>query len=523
MMASLIDTLSNMSSIDNKYFQDRLNIYFDKLETGRESPDEDYIFADEPGITVGSDQDGQGAQNNAGEVDSILENSLKYILNYSECSEETATNFASCIEEFTALSDRASTDDDIPDLRRNITKLFYEIFNLVFLKSLKSDSLPTIIKMFLNFGYVDPTLAGAENARYLYSIADNYKGDPENGIFTICEWLTYIYEGKLDPSLSEFDMDFTEYVRDLKKQKQIDAAEEKRLLADQDAKLKYEMENAFPVVNRVTFGNPTKFCPVFADHNVMRKLENTMVTAEKVKEIIDEVRKVDFSAFYREQTYSDQKLKIVNETINVEVVPNIILMPNVGIRGSMWQEIEGRVRTTPARMFMSVFLEGDLKPVLLRLVADFRWELCKRMQGTRWNDMTDPSLTSYFCDYLQFYMNNRDIHMQTMTEIRNELSSARNNYKTVFQNNYVVWMQNESKGMARLNNIALGILMLFCPFNAEIRQKLSTNMRFREALNRYNVKKLKREQRLGLVAKKLKETGKAVPQEILDEIEFVRM
>jgi CRP-like cAMP-binding protein len=505
LMAPLTEALSDMTGIDADYYQERLDAYWNALEMKRESQD-DFITSVpmEQGLNQG------------------LVDSLDVILEYSECDEEMASTFTRCVHGYTELTDRFGTDDDVYDLRRDLTKAFYAIYKLVFMKSLDDSSPSTIINMFLNFGYVDPILAGPENANFLYSIADSYKGNAERNIYTIREWLTAIYNEEKQPSLSEFDMDFTAYVRDMKNSKQIDAKEETRLLADRDAKLLYEIENAFPVVNRVTYGNPTKFTPVFADHNVQRSLEDTLVTASAVIDIIDEIRSIDFSAFYRETSYSNQKLGVTNETISVEVLPNIILMPNIGLRGSMWQEIEGRIRTTPARMFMPVFLENDLKPLVMRLVADFRWEMCKRIQGARWNDMTDPSLTSYFCDYLQFYMNNRNIAMQTMTEIRNELSAARNNYKTVFVANYVVWLQNESRGMARLNSIAIGILMTFCPFVASIREQLKTNMRYNEALNRYNVKRQKRVQRLTLLVKKLAQSGKGIPQELTDELEFAR-
>ena len=35
------------------------------------------------------------------------------------------------------------------------------------------------------------------------------------------------------------------------------------------------------------------------------------------------------------------------ETIHLEYLPDIILMPNVGIRGVMWQEIEASAVTAP--------------------------------------------------------------------------------------------------------------------------------------------------------------------------------
>ena len=503
LMTPLTEALSGMTGIDPDFYEQRMNSYWDALEVGRESQE----VSDAP------------AEHS---LNQELLDSLDTILKYSECDDAKHAAFTRCVHEYTELADRNGTDDFVYDLRKELTRTFYEIYRLIFLKQLNDPNPPTVVKMFLNFGFVDPTLAGYENADFLYSIADSYKGAPEMGIFTICEWLTSVYKGERDPSLSEFDMDFTAYVRDMKNNKQIDAKEEARLLADQDEKLKYEMENAFPVVNRVTFGNPTKFCPVFADHNVLRKPETTLVTAAQVKTVLDEIRSIDFSAFYRETQYSDQKLGITAESINVEILPNIILMPNIGTRGSMWQEIEGRLRTTPSRMFMPIFLENDLKPLLMRLVGEFRWEMCKRIQGARWNDLTDPSLTSLYCDYLQFYTNNRSIAMQTMTEIRNEISAARGNFKTVFVQNYIVWLLNESNGSARLNSIVLGIFMTFLPFSAAIREQLTTNMRYNEALNRYNIKKNKRLQRLTLLVKKISQSGKAVPQELHDELEFAK-
>ena len=55
------------------------------------------------------------------------------------------------------------------------------------------------------------------------------------------------------------------------------------------------------------------------------------------------------------------------------------------VRGVMWQEIEGRKRTTPSRMMLSLFQMEDLNNILVRLTGEYRWEMCKRIQGARWN------------------------------------------------------------------------------------------------------------------------------------------
>ena len=497
----LLGLLSEMSGIDQEDFQNRLDSYGEILASKREN------------------QEVTDAPQSTGVSQNLLE-SLQTILKYSGCEDDVSNQFARDVQDYTELTDRISSDDDVYDLRKRLTRTFYDLYKLIFVKTLDDPDPPTVIKMFLNFGYVDPTLAGYDNAEYLFSIADSIKGYPEKGIYTICEWLSAIYYGDVEPSLSEFEMDYTTYLRDLRQSNSIDANEEARLLNDQKAKLFFEMDNAFPVVNRVTFGNPTKFCPLFADHNIVRGLENILVTAEDIKKYLDDIRKIDFSAYYRETSYQNPKLGVPNELVNVEVLPNIIMMPNLGLRGSMWQEIEGRKRTTPARMFLPIFLEGDLKALVIRLTGEFRWEMCKRVQGSRWNDLSDPSLTSIFCDYLQFYMNNRNLSMQTMLAIRNEVSSARNNYKTVFVSNYSVWILNESTGSARLNNVAITILMTFCPFAEHIREYLANNLRYNEALTRFRAKQTKRVQHMTRVVQKVKQTGKPVPDELLDELEY---
>lgn len=497
--------LSEMSGIDQERFQSRLDAYGDHLTERQVSSEK----TDAPQTA------GAGVTQN-------LQDSLSVILEYSGCPEEMCNTFSRAVVDYTALKDRRSSDDEVYDLRRTLTSNFYEIYKQVILKTIGDPAVPTIVKMFLNFGYVDPMLAGPENAAYMYSIADSVKGDPENNIFTASEWLMAIYNGQREPSLSEFEMEYPAYVKELKQSQNFDAKEEARLLSDPEAKLRFEMENVFPVVNRVTYGNPTVFVPVFADHNIVRNIEDTFVQAEQLKKYLDEIRSIDFSAFFRETAYTNPKLGVPNEVVNVEVMPNIILMPNLGLRGSMWQEIEGRLRTTPARIFMPIFLESDLKPLVIKMTGEFRWEMCKRVQGSRWNDLSDPSLTSLFSDYLQFYMNNRNLSMQTMLAIRNEISSARNNYKTVFVSNYADWLLHESRGAARLNGVAINVLMTFCPFTDSIREGLTTNLRYAEALNRYKAKQNKRVQALTRVIQRVRQNGKNPPQELLDELEFAK-
>jgi len=500
LMAWLTKLLSGMTGLNHTYYQQRMAAYKGNLAVKRASQTEEGM-TEGPGSTA---------------------DSMNLILEYSGRPKDICSKFIRNVQEYTKLSDRGSAEDAVYRLRRELTAAFYDIYQGVLIKSLKDPAPPTIIKMFLNFGYVDAALAGQENADYLYSVADSLKGDPEMGVYTAYEWLAAIYGGRKEPCRNELDEDYAAYLRGQKATRKIDDKEEARLLNDLESKLRFEIENVFPVTNKITCGIISTYCPLLSSHNIQRKLEFSLVTPKLIMDTLDEIRGVDFSAYFREVMYSDPVLGTAKEVIHVEVLPDFILMPTVGIRGIMWQEIEGMKRATPSRMFMPLFLQSDLKALLIRLTSEFRWEMCKRVQGVRWTDITDPSLTSEYSDYLQFYRNNRDLSAEVKESIKTELTRARNNYKTAFSLNYTDWMQYEANGSSRLNRTARRIILAYCPFPSQTREKLKQNPQFSELLNRYNVKQNQRVQQLSRLINKVGQSGKKVPQELHDELEYAK-
>ncbi|MCL1808023.1 MAG: hypothetical protein FWG31_10030 [Oscillospiraceae bacterium] len=504
LMARLTGLLSNMTGVDPGELQNRLNQYQEALHGKRSSQE---TVTEAPDVT---------------HIRANLTDSLENILSYSGLPQDVCNKFTKYVHDYTELEDRGGGDDIARRIRKELTTIFYQIYQGVFIKSLEDTALPTVIKMFLNFGYVDAALAGYDNADYLYSIADSLRGDAENGVYTIREWLTAIYQGKKEPNRNEFDMDYNEYLREQKQQGKIDAKEEAKLAADPEGKLRFELENVFPIVNKITFGRITIFCPLFSDQNVQRKPESTLVTPALLKERIGEIRGTDYTAFYREILFTNVKCDIRNETIHIETLPDIILCPNIGVRGAMWQEIEGRKRDSAARWFVPLFLEGDLKNLIIRMTAEFRWEMCKRIQGMRWNDVTNPSLTSEFCDYLQFYRNNKELSQETKDDIKSDLVRAKNNYKNVFVLNYTEWLLYEANGSPRLNKVALGQMITYCPFPAAVRERLLLNPRYAQLLTRFNNKAQQTAQRLNNVIQKAHRMGQPTPPELEAEMDYVK-
>ena len=450
-----------------------------------------------------------------------MHDSMNTILSYAGVEEETANAFRNAVREYSKMSDKNNSDDASRKLRQTITKLFYQVYEKAFVKSLHDPEVPKLIQMFFNFGYVDEHLAGTDNASYLYSIVDRLPSDPSRGVYTIYEWLRAIYEGRKEPCRNEFDNDYPAYVHEMKISGTITAEEETKMLKNKEQQMLFELHNMFESVNKITFGRISIFCPIFSEHNVLKELDKSLVSAEKVEQAFNQVRSIDFSAYYREIIYTNPEIGIGKEYISVEILPDIILMPNVGVRGVMWQEIEGRKRTTPSRMMVSIFQMEDLTNILVRLTGDFRWEMCKRVQGARWNDVSEPSLTSRYFDYIQFYKKNHELSADAKDKIKLAMKKAKNSFKEMFIRDYESWILYEGTGSPRLNKIARAILFDYCPFSKAVRDKLKANPLFKEMMERYDVKLGQQIHHYDNVFQKLKNTGVKIPPELQKQRDYL--
>lgn len=504
-ISKMMIQLESQPSIDKEMYAQRVGEYKERLNNLDKQP------AETP------DGESKPAADNAPDING----SLEIILDYAKVDEETANAFRSAIQQYSKMSDKNNSDDSSRRLRLNITKLFYQVYEKAFMKSLNDFDIPKVLKMFFNFGYVDEHLAGMENAAYLYSIVDKLPTDPSRKVYTIYEWLHAIHDGKKAPSRNEFDTDYQAYVHEQKISGKISAADEAAMLKDTNKQVLFELQNMFQTVNKITFGRISSFCPVFSEHNVLKELDKALVSADNVEQAFKHIRSVDFSAYYREVIYTNPALGIGKEYVSVEILPDLILMPNVGVRGVMWQEIEGRKRTTPSRMMISLFQMEDLTNILVRLSGDYRWEMCKRIQGARWNDISEASLTSEYFDYIQFYKKNRDLSADAKDKIKLNMQKAKNSFKEMFIRDYESWVLYEGAGSPRLNKIARAILFTYCPFSKEIRDKLKMNPLYKETMERYDIKLGQRIHHYNNLFQKLKNIGAEIPPEIQAQRDFL--
>lgn len=451
-----------------------------------------------------------------------IRNSLETILSYADMEPEFCESFAEAVNTYKNIVDKTAISSEISALRKDLTQAFFDLYKKTFFVSLEQPDIPDAVKMFLYFGYIDENLCGIENAIHLNKLLATYRSDPSNGIYLFYDWLMLIYSGQKQPRRDEFDQDFPAHIQTMVNDGKITKAEAAECLNNTKLKVIFELDNMFMTGVKMTYGRLQSYCPLLSEHDFLKSPAESIVLPKKTKEAFQEIISVDFSAFCREVMFSDPNLPSGRELIQREILPDIILLPNIGIRAALWQEIEGRNRSTPSCMLFPVFCLTDLKQLAMRLTGEFRWEMCKRMQGSRWNDVSNLSLTSEYFDYLQFYKKNKDLSPEAKEKCRQQLARVKNRFRESFILDYVSWLTYESKGTPHMNKVTRKIFMTYCPFSSTYREELKKNPFYSSMLEKYDNQKNKELSRINSVIYRLQRNKKGIPAEIQSHVEFLQ-
>lgn len=465
---------------------------------------------------------GEDASTGNPSVPSELSGSLTTILGFAGLDLEIGPSFRKHVIAYKALEDKNSTEEEAGRLRRQLTTEFNTLYATVFERSLQTEVIPIPVRMFLYFGYVDEELAGAANCVILYQLANNMGDHSEFGAYSFYDWLRAIYDGRKNPSRNEFDEDFFDNINKQKATGKITEAQATAMKNDALLKVRFEMENLFASANKITSGRITTFCPLFAADNVMKDLKDSYVTVSQISKTLEMIKSVDYSVFYRESLDLENASIMGKEMIHLEFLPDVILLPNVGVRGVMWQEIEGKKRNSPSRMLFSIFHMEDINATMVRLAGEFRWEMCKRVQGSRWNDVSERSLTSEYFDYVQFYRKNHELTNEAKEKIKTSLQRAKNSFKEMFVRDYIVWVFFEGTGSPRLNKVARKILLTYCPFPAKLSKTLEQNPMFTEMIAHRNVVMNQRLHHIDMFMQKLRSCNAAIPKTLEAERAYTK-
>lgn len=447
-------------------------------------------------------------------------NNLNNLMDYAGLDKDKQDIFTKLIDYFIHLKDKFSREETERNLYKQIAQIFYELYELVFFKSVSEPIQYHMVDLFLNFGFLDERLLTQDQINLLMNIDDFDDDEQPCQVYRMKDWLTNIYNGKETPSKNEFDEDYFEMVRRRKKQESLTNAQELALLNDSILKTKFEIQNMFRYNNRLINGNVLSFVPLLFNEVFETSFRNIIVDAKQINSCISSIVAIDFSLFYREMMYADENAKIEKELIQKEIYPLIVIFPVYGVNGIMWQETTRKRSDSQGRFFLPAITNVDLEEMLLKLLGKFRWELCKNQQGFSWNNIRVPSLTSEYSDYIQFYRKNRELSVAKKEMLKNQMTKCRNNIREIFISDYIAWIKFESTGSVRLNNVVRRILSTYCPFSKPIRENLFKQPLFNKAMFKFNHQREKKTKELHNRYTTLANHGVVITQELLDTQRF---
>ncbi len=478
-------------------------------------------------------------ENEHGEVAEIMsrEQVLKtdfttYVMKYAGYEKEEIDACKELIAEYEQIAEVQDYTPEMQKIRRDLTKVFYEIYEKAFDRAVHARTISTVMKLFFNFGVLDLKMAGEEHLDGLMAInelldnqwLDQKHRDEESEsfshVYSVYQWLCLIYRGEKEPSKNEFDVDYAGYLLEMRKNHEITREEENALKKDQKKKVEFEIRNMFMTNNRITYGRITTFCPVLHRKDFIRSIDQLIVSAITINAAIDDIRELDYSCFYREVFFASPQYGIERTEIMKEVLPDVILMPNIGSKAMMWQETAGVKRDTPARFIFPIMTTSELADMMLELIGRYRWEICRKILGVRWNDIREKSLTSEFYDYIQFYRKNRDLSQSAKERVKADLVHARNNYREVFVMDYISWMKYESQGNFRLNKVSRRILSEYIPFSTEIREKLEENPMYKELFTKSNILVARKSEKEKVLFDRYVAAGGAITPELQAHLKY---
>lgn len=520
-LVRVLDNIIEEINLIEKLLEEKTGIH---LEVNREQMEEIYfILLSKESNRSEQLQDGfKYTQQELQLMSEQLNNSFQQITTYGKVDGEKSTKLEQLLLDFMNLKDKHSAEDSARLLRKQLAEGFYELYERVFLIAFHDNDIPKAVDLFLKYGYLDERLLNKEQLKELFFLEEDRDINGPCKVYNIKEWLSLIHQGIKEPSKNEFDLDYRDMLREERKKGKITEAEEKDMLMNSTKKVIYEMRNMFRYNHRVVNGQITTFIPFLYSDNIIQSINKLYVSANRMNSELNALLNIDYSVFYREIMYVNNEKGIEKEYVMKQVFPDIILMPTVGYNGVMWQEISEKRKSKEGRFIFPIFTETTLKDLLIKVLGRFRWELCRTIQGSAWNNIKYKSLTSEYSDYIQFYRKNNNLSEEVKEKVKVQIQKGRNNYREIFLIDYEAWMKSESSGGIRLNKVARELLATYCPFSKSIRERVAGQPLFSDAMARFERNSQKKVKELELRYRALEKDKIEITEELMENLIFYR-
>lgn len=449
-------------------------------------------------------------------------NSTQQILEYTGLAEERAFLFMVCLDAYLDIKDKLAVDKELIDIRDSIIPVFWEIYSAAARRVAIEGDAPRIIKMFLNYGYMDERLLTTAEVNTLWSLAEVPQKEIGCQVYNMTRWLGKIYRLEVPPSINEYGQDYFEVFREKRKRGEVQEKDKMWWDSNQELRLNHEIEGLTKMGQRLAFGRMAGYFPMLHSDMFTGDLGKALVTNERIESSLKRILAVDHTAFHREIVYHQPERGIVQQLIMKQVLPDIILVPTFGKRGVMWQELTGRQSASAGRFVLPAMCGEDLDLILIDLVAKFRWYISKSVSSSMRKEASSMSLYNDYTAYLQFYKKNRELSLEAREKIKVLLDRYRNNMADIYSADYRTWILFESKGLMRLNKVAREILFRYCPFPRPMRERLERQPLFNQLITQYNNICEREIKSLEARYNRMNKSGGPIDSELLNNIQFYR-
>jgi CRP-like cAMP-binding protein len=443
---------------------------------------------------------------------------LNKILKFATMPPDFNMEFREQINLFKDKTNKLATDAETSAIRTRLTEMYWQLYEVCFLKIIDSDLKGFIPGIMLHAGVIDETLLTEAE---LTAVDRLYTGllytDETIPVMTLPYFLEKIYRSELNPSMSEMGELFHKVI---KGQEKLSPRQREGVYLFQDTaedRVRYEIRQILGEVSKVLSGSKKKALPFLFSEAFMGSADRLCLHPEELAGIVEKFKSRDFSAFYREVLL---KNKLSTEIIKQEICPYFVLFPTAGSRTLLWQEVDGTRKNTPGRIFLPLFYSEKIDDAVLALMASFRWELQKTIAGVKWTDPVEGGVVGAYYDYIGFYKKNPSLSTTAKEKLHEFVKKTRSD-KDRFSQDYIAWLNFEYEGKIKLNQVARDIFYRYCPFPADIRKEMAKKPLYADLENKYQNRKHKELLKMETKKRKFEKAGKPIPLELQDYIDFI--
>ncbi|HOK40286.1 MAG TPA: cyclic nucleotide-binding domain-containing protein [bacterium] len=438
-------------------------------------------------------------------------NQLEKIMSLTYVPAQIKEEFRSAYNEYLKIQDKFDTAGESKKIKKNLTEKYWNFTEHIYKNFLTTNSISPTELFVLRFGIVDDLLLN-DNIINAFKLVPFDKESKKYPIYYADEWLQKIYNESEEPSINELGQTYKEYLKEQGITNESSSGSEYNWNF-----AKYEINNMLKSAVRTCTGSLATQIPILDKDFVVGNPEETLLNKERLEKAIDKILDKTFSLFYREVRviYENQK----TDYFKKEIAPNFIIVPIFGSRVLCWQELVGSNKASRGRILVPLIPTENIEEMLKWGLASFYWELNKTIAGPSWGDPIEGGVTGKYFDYTSTYKQNKDITDEAKEKI-NELFKKYTTTRDRFAAEYLLWINYESEGIAKLNKVSRDIFYNYVPFRKSIRDKLQATPLFESLGRKFDNLAKKEIMLLQNKIKKLENENIKVPQELIDATNF---